>query len=100
MSGGAFVSDQLVPIKHAKFEFVWEGKQAVIKYVKTSNNVCFGCVLDVGKLLAGPKFKGIRVAVLRYNEQLQFKCEERLAEAVSKVFLHNSIHFIIFHHIS
>jgi hypothetical protein len=85
MSGGAFVSDQLAPIKHGKQDLPWAGGTISVEYAKTAKCI-YGRVLDIAKPLAGSGIKNLGSAVNKQIQALKCAYQEKLKDAVLKVF--------------
>jgi hypothetical protein len=85
MSGGAFVSDQLAPVKRGEITVPWEGKSFQVRFLKTENNYVFGSVKDIAVPLFGDKCKRTSRIVSDYLTATKCNYGSNIKAVVSQV---------------
>ena len=85
MSGGAFVSDQLAPVKRGKITVPWGDKSFQVRFLKTENNCVFGSIMDIAVPLFGEKCKNVGVLLSSDLKHMELNIGTNIKEAVAKV---------------
>ena len=85
MSGGAFVSDQLTPVKRGEITVQWGNKSFQVRFLKTENNYVFGSAMDIAVPLFGEKCKRANKIVSEYLKKTKCNYGSDIKAVVSQV---------------